>query len=128
MVEQENSSLIVMLTHTKEANKVKCHQYWPAEIQENDTQTGIVYDTDKEVSLVSVESLMPNLIKRKMKLTHKDPTNGTILKTRFVTQLQYLTWPDHGAPEETDFEIIKTILDFVGDHHKKAMAWTENSS
>ena len=58
-----------MLTHTKEENKVKCHQYWPQEIQENDSQTGIVYDTDKEVSLVSVESLMPNLIKRRMKLS-----------------------------------------------------------
>ena len=36
MVDQERISLIVMLTHTKEHTKVKCHQYWPTEIQEND--------------------------------------------------------------------------------------------
>lgn len=72
MVDQEGSSLIVMLTHTKEAGKIKCHAYWPNEIQEIDPQAGMVYDTDREVSLVSVESLMPNLIKRKMKLSQKD--------------------------------------------------------
>ena len=42
-------------------------------------------------------------------------------KTRVVTQLQYLTWPDHGAPEEQDYKIIKTILEIVREHHKASV-------
>ena len=101
MVDSEGSSLIVMLTRTKEINKVKCHTYWPSEIQENEQQTGIIFDDDKEVSLVSVEQIMPNLIKRKMRLTQKDLQNGQVLNSRFVTQLQYLSWPDHDVPDAT---------------------------
>jgi len=67
MVDQERVQLIVMLTHTKEHGKKKCHQYWPAEISENnESQQGIAFDKDKEVTLVSIESLLPNLIKRKL--------------------------------------------------------------
>lgn len=44
MVDQERVSLIVMLTHTKEGNKVKCHQYWPGEVQENELMKGVEYD------------------------------------------------------------------------------------
>ena len=58
-----------------------------------------MFDYNKEVNLISVESLMPNLIKRKMQLRVID-SKGKVSKTRIVTQLQYLTWPDHGAPEE----------------------------
>lgn len=35
-----------------------------------------------------------------------------------VTHLQYLSWPDHGAPEETDFVIISRILDFIQEFHE----------
>ena len=66
MVDQERVSLIVMLTHLKEHTKVKCHQYWPDQIWENESVSGIPFDDDKEVILVSVESLMPNLIKRRL--------------------------------------------------------------
>lgn len=95
MVDQENLSLIVMLTATKEHGRTKCHQYWPNEVrQTSDGHDSVVFDTDKEVSLISVEQLMPNLIKRKLEIS--SPTR----ESRVVTQLQYLTWPDHGAPEE----------------------------
>ena len=45
---------------------------------------GIPFDSDKEVLLVSVESLMPNLIKRRLQLTQKD-ANGQIVNSRIVT-------------------------------------------
>ena len=70
--------------------------------------------------MISVESLMPNLIKRKMQLRVID-SKGQVSKTRIVTQLQYLTWPDHGAPEEQDYKIIKTILENVREHHKASV-------
>jgi len=115
MVDHEKVSLIVMLTHTKEHNKVKCHQYWPAEIEE-----GIVFDKNKEMSLISIESLMPNLIKRKMALRILD-SKGKASKTRVVTQLQYLSWPDHGAPDEQDYSIVEKILDTVREHHRESV-------
>ena len=37
MVDQERISLIVMLTHLKEHTKVKCHQYWPSQVWENES-------------------------------------------------------------------------------------------
>ena len=59
---------------------------------------------------------MPNLIKRRLQLTQKD-ANGVIVSKRIVTQLQYLTWPDFGAPEEQDYKIIKTIIEHLRLHH-----------
>jgi len=49
-----------MLTATKEHGKAKCDHYWPVEVDDC-----IEFD-DKEVKLVSVELVMPNLIKRKL--------------------------------------------------------------
>ena len=101
-----------MLTHLKEHTKVKCHQYWPQSVWENESDSGIPYDENKEVLLVSVESLMPNLIKRRLQLTQKDD-DGSVVHTRIVTQLQYLTWPDFGVPEEQDYKIIGTIIEHL---------------
>ena len=39
---------------------------------------------------------------------------------RTIVHLQYLTWPDHGAPEESDYKIIGKILDYIRDHHQKS--------
>ena len=122
MVDQENVSLIVMLTHTKEHGKVKCDQYWPSEICENETQQGFIFDYNKEVTLVSIETVMPNLIRRKFKIVDRSsPVNKSKNLTRIVTQLQYLTWPDHGAPEEQDFKILGTLLDNISDFHKESV-------
>lgn len=60
MVQMEHVNLIVMLTGTKELGKQKCDQYWPVEVED-------CIEFDKtQVRLVSVESVMPNLIKRKL--------------------------------------------------------------
>ncbi len=72
-----------MLTATKEHGKTKCDQYWPCEVGE-----GLEFD-GKVVTLVSEEEVLPNLIKRVL-----------MIEDQSVTQIQYLTWPDHGAPEE----------------------------
>lgn len=61
---------------------------------------GVEYDEHKNVNLVSVESLMPNLIKRRFQLTQRDAQGNPMGETKHVTHLQYLSWPDFGAPEE----------------------------
>ena len=49
-----------MLTATKENGKQKCDQYWPSDVEES-----LKFD-NSQVTLKSVESIMPNLIKRRL--------------------------------------------------------------
>lgn len=35
--------------------------------------------------------------------------------------MQYSAWPDHGAPDEQDFNIIEKILEYVSTFHKIAI-------
>jgi protein tyrosine phosphatase len=66
---QENTKLIINLTKTKEYGKVKCDQYWPSEVgesfqfEENNKQM--------QITLISSESLMKNLIRRKLKIINQ---------------------------------------------------------
>lgn len=45
---------------------------------------GIPFDDNKEMLLISVEILMPNLIKRRLQLTEKD-AEGAVINSRIVT-------------------------------------------
>lgn len=97
MIFKENSRLIINLTKTKEHGKTKCDKYWPSEVGES-----IMFaenDHQMELVLISSESLMQNLIRRKLKIYDKTINR----EVREVVQLNYLSWPDHGAPEQTDF-------------------------
>jgi len=76
--------------------------YWPCEV-------GDSLDFDQfTVTLVSVESIMPNLIKRKLMIGEDN-----------ITHLPYLTWPDHGAPEEPDYKLIGSILSTMEEFHQR---------
>lgn len=67
MIMQEKVQLIVMLTCVREGGKVKCHQYFPNQIEEK-----FEFEDTLTVTLISVESVMANLIKRKIRLTTVD--------------------------------------------------------
>ena len=32
-----------------------------------------------------------------------------------------MTWPDHGAPDESDFKIIGRILELIREYHQKSL-------
>ena len=101
MIVQEGARLIINLTRTKEHGKIKCDQYWPSEVGESITfdESGQVI----KVTLLSSESLMKSLIRRKLEIVN-ELSNEVLLE---VIQLNYLSWPDHGAPEQTDYQIIQ---------------------
>ena len=56
---------------------------------------------------------MTNLIKRKLKFVNKTLNK----EVREIIQLNYLSWPDHGAPEQSDYQIIKSLIAFINEHH-----------
>jgi protein tyrosine phosphatase len=93
MILKENSRLIINLTKTKEHGKIKCDKYWPSEVGES-----ITFEENEqkmELMLVSSESLMQNLIRRKLRMYNRTQKK----EIREIIQLNYLSWPDHGAPE-----------------------------
>jgi protein tyrosine phosphatase len=97
MILKENTSLIINLTKTKEHGKTKCDKYWPSEVGKSIS----FHENEQlyELILISSESLMTNLIKRKLKFVNKTLNK----EVRDIVQLNYLSWPDHGAPEQSDY-------------------------
>mmetsp|Transcript_28013 Transcript_28013/g.27039 ORF Transcript_28013/g.27039 Transcript_28013/m.27039 type:complete len:118 (+) Transcript_28013:853-1206(+) len=63
-----------------------------------------------------MEVVIDNLMKRKIKITDRE--NMKELKT--VVHLQYLSWPDHGAPEEADNEIFEKIIDYMREANQQS--------
>ena len=58
---------------------------------------------------------MKNLIRRKLQIVQEDCV-------RDVVQLNYLSWPDHGAPEARDYQIIEKLLEYIQEYHKKPVS------
>ncbi|KAL0963929.1 hypothetical protein UPYG_G00315470 [Umbra pygmaea] len=92
---EQGSSLVVMLTTQVERGRVKCHQYWP------NPDSTITYG-NFQVACLTEEGNSAFLV-RELTLT-----NVLSEEVRELTQIQYVSWPDHGVPDDsTDF------LDFV---------------
>ena len=106
--------VIVMLTAESEGGQVKCHPYWV------DEQYGPLVLTKRSEELVSLEkkdpkgctkrrsttgsalpaptlhdSNFPHIVVRRFSLCHE---NYPFHPIREITQLQYSSWPDFGAP------------------------------
>lgn len=113
MVMQENVHLIINLTKIKEHGKIKCDQYWPVEVGESVQ----FYENDEEysITLIQSESLMKNLIRRKLTLSSNSDEN----QIREIIQLNYISWPDHGAPEKNDYLIIRKLHEYITEYHRK---------
>ena len=115
MILQENVNLIINLTKVKEYGKVRCDHYWPVEVGESVKFSES--ESQFSATLISSESLMKNLIKRKLRITNdsEDSEIGELI------QLHYLSWPDHGAPEACDYQIIEKLLEYIQEYHRKPM-------
>ncbi|KAM4703672.1 tyrosine-protein phosphatase non-receptor type 11-like [Rhinophrynus dorsalis] len=88
MVYQENTHVIVMTTKEMERSRKKCFRYWPDE------------NCTKEYGCISVRSLGVHLEKdyilRELEMTRTDREESP----RHISHYQYLSWPDHGVPNE----------------------------
>jgi len=97
MIWDQCSSLVVMLTTNVERGRVKCHQYWP------DVGKTVQYGIFT-LSCLTENSPSSSFVSRTFSLTNSAVKDDV----RQVCQMQYLSWPDHGVPDDcSDF------LDFV---------------
>uniref|UniRef100_A0A674BTS2 protein-tyrosine-phosphatase n=1 Tax=Salmo trutta TaxID=8032 RepID=A0A674BTS2_SALTR len=88
MVYQENTHVIVMTTKEMERGRNKCVRYWPD------------FNATKEFGKVSVKNVeecpAQDYILRELEVTRLDRRE----LVRYIWHYQYLSWPDHGVPNE----------------------------
>ncbi|XP_062889513.1 tyrosine-protein phosphatase non-receptor type 11b isoform X2 [Mobula hypostoma] len=88
MIYQENAHVIVMTTKEIERGKCKCVRYWP------DVKTSTEYGM---LSVRNLEERMAqDYIVRDLEVMRLDRNE----RPRHVWHYQYLSWPDHGVPNE----------------------------
>ncbi|XP_069774452.1 tyrosine-protein phosphatase non-receptor type 11b isoform X2 [Narcine bancroftii] len=88
MIYQEDAHVVVMTTKEVERGKNKCVRYWPS------SQTSNVYGTISVQNLG--ERMAQDYIVRDLEVTRTDRNE----LPRHIWQYQYLSWPDHGVPNE----------------------------
>uniref|UniRef100_A0A6Q2XVL4 protein-tyrosine-phosphatase n=1 Tax=Esox lucius TaxID=8010 RepID=A0A6Q2XVL4_ESOLU len=89
MVYQENTHVIVMTTKEMERGRNKCVRYWPD------------LNATKDFGKVSVKNVeehpAQDYILRELEVTRLDRQREPV---RYIWHYQYLSWPDHGVPNE----------------------------
>ena len=101
MIWEQEIETIVMLTGTTEAGRKKCEQYWPLnqgsrmETREFELTTLSVTIDDPYDTAIRVS---------KVRVVHLD--SG---KSRDVTHIQYVEWPDHGVPSTHGFTKLLNV-------------------
>ncbi|RXM94825.1 Tyrosine-protein phosphatase non-receptor type 6 [Acipenser ruthenus] len=95
MVYQENTHVIVMTTKEVERGRNKCVRYWPD------------VDSQKEYGLLCVRNMeerpAQDYVLRELEITRLDRPCESALQEeppRYIWHYQYLSWPDHGVPNE----------------------------
>ncbi|XP_046560439.1 receptor-type tyrosine-protein phosphatase eta-like isoform X3 [Haliotis rubra] len=96
MIWEKKVSIIVMVTPVKENGKVKCEEYWPAEVQEPKEYGDIVVENTSFSSLNTYNVTVFQL------------RNGEDKDVRVVKHFHFLNWKDMSADVERS-----DILDFV---------------
>uniref|UniRef100_A0A8C4I5E0 protein-tyrosine-phosphatase n=1 Tax=Dicentrarchus labrax TaxID=13489 RepID=A0A8C4I5E0_DICLA len=86
MVYQENTHVIVMTTKEVERGRNKCVRYWPDLHGTKEFGKVLVRNVDERPA--------QDYILRKLEVTRLDRP------LRYIWHYQYLSWPDHGVPNE----------------------------
>merc|ERR1719510_2868898 len=88
MIWECQSTLIIMLTTIVERGRIKCHKYWPDE--------GATIEFGLLAVTCTNENVGENFVFREFSIQHTESE-----EVRQVTQMAYLSWPDHGVPESS---------------------------
>ncbi|CAB1455403.1 unnamed protein product [Pleuronectes platessa] len=88
MVYQENTHVIVMTTKEVERGRNKCVRYWPDLHASKEFGKVLVRNMDEQSA--------QDYILRKLEVTRLDRKEPL----RYIWHYQYLSWPDHGVPNE----------------------------
>uniref|UniRef100_A0AAQ5YFA5 protein-tyrosine-phosphatase n=1 Tax=Amphiprion ocellaris TaxID=80972 RepID=A0AAQ5YFA5_AMPOC len=88
MVYQENTHVIVMTTKEMERGRNKCVRYWPDLHGMKEFGKVLVRNVDERPA--------QDYILRKLEVTRLD----RVRKAVYIWHYQYLSWPDHGVPNE----------------------------
>lgn len=90
MVWEQKCLVIVMLTRIMERNRLKCEQYWPLDIDTQETydyfvvhNTCVNHSSDYRLSTLILQ-------------------NSKTGEERIVQHLQFLRWPDYGVPNKAE--------------------------
>uniref|UniRef100_A0A1B6L6W2 protein-tyrosine-phosphatase n=1 Tax=Graphocephala atropunctata TaxID=36148 RepID=A0A1B6L6W2_9HEMI len=89
MVEEQGSTLVVMVTTLVERGRTKCHKYWPALGETLELCPRLQLSCGKEEADATGSFVLREFLLR-------DIQSG---EERDVTHMQYLCWPDHGVPD-----------------------------
>eukprot|EP00095_Tigriopus_kingsejongensis_P005119 snap_masked-scaffold759_size101470-processed-gene-0.15 protein:Tk05119 transcript:snap_masked-scaffold759_size101470-processed-gene-0.15-mRNA-1 annotation:"hypothetical protein Y032_0012g1687" len=87
------STLIIMLTTIVERGRIKCHKYWPDVGETLQFEGGLSVKCTKAVEKDSFAF-------RDFEMSREGAEEET--EVRHITQMAYLSWPDHGVPESPD--------------------------
>uniref|UniRef100_A0A672JE23 protein-tyrosine-phosphatase n=1 Tax=Salarias fasciatus TaxID=181472 RepID=A0A672JE23_SALFA len=89
MVYQENTHVIVMTTKEMERGRNKCVRYWPDLHATKEFGKVLVRNVDERPA--------QDYVLRKLEVTRLDRVGKPL---RYIWHYQYLSWPDHGVPNE----------------------------
>ena len=107
MVWEQKSCLIVSATTLIECGRIKCAKYWPDVGQSMNLGNGLSVYCSKETEIPSKTESFPAMIERELMLTQEVKASSgkeTQKETRIITQIHYISWPDHGVPSDcSDF-------------------------
>ncbi|CEP18626.1 hypothetical protein [Parasitella parasitica] len=99
VVWEQNSRVLVMLTKEEEMHKIKCHRYWPSNLnsptQYGDLVVTLVSETTQKINRHNLQQPLHEddvVIVRQLSVT-RGPAS------RQVTHLQYTGWMDFGVPD-----------------------------
>ncbi|XP_078263955.1 receptor-type tyrosine-protein phosphatase C isoform X6 [Rhinoraja longicauda] len=88
MVWEQKVTVVVMVTRCEEGKRPKCAQYWPTMDEKS------IYFGDFSVK-INEEKWCPDYVIRKLFIAQKEKS-----PEREVTHIQFISWPDHGVPED----------------------------
>ncbi|XDV18094.1 hypothetical protein PO909_023862 [Leuciscus waleckii] len=99
LIWEKNVRTIVMLTKCNEQGRVKCEEYWPADIKHFNNLTVM---TTSEIPLED------------WTLRDFEVKNVKTAESRSVRHFHFTAWPDHGVPETT--ELLINFRHLVREH------------